>query len=130
MAHYEKPKLKFVKRPDGTLLTPGNLPPTDLQRWVMRRKADIVMAVRGGLLSMDAACSRYGLSREEYLAWQKAFDHLGVKGLSGKGVQELQRTRNAERAARKALKRPAHESGSSPANEDAHQDQRPKSARR
>jgi hypothetical protein len=37
------------------------------------------MAVRGGLLSMDA-CSRYRLSREECLA-----------RLSGKGVQELQR---------------------------------------
>jgi hypothetical protein len=130
MAHDMKPKLNYVKRPDGTLLTPGNLPPTDLRRWVMRRKADIVMAVRGGLLSMEAACSRYGLSREEFLAWQKAFDHLGIKGLSGKGVQELQRVRNAERAARIMLKLPANDPGSSPTDANAHQDKRPKRAQR
>jgi hypothetical protein len=130
MAHHEKPKLKFVKRPDGTLLTPGSLPPTDLQRWVMRRKADIVMAVRGGLLSMEAACSRYRLSREEYLAWQNAFDHFGIKGLSGKGVAELQRMRNAEKVARKSRKSAANPSACSPADGEAHPDQRPKSAQR
>ncbi len=73
MAQYVKPESKYIRRPDGTLLTPGNLPPTDLQRWVMRRKADIVMAVRGGLpVLIDAGLLiplSIILSREEYLAF-------------------------------------------------------------
>ena len=112
MAHYPKPTFKFVTRPDGTLLTPGSLPPTDLRRWVMRRKADIVMAVRGGILSIEAACSRYRLSREEYLAWQKAFDRFGMKGLSGKGEQELQKLRRAEKAMRSGSNQQSHKCSS------------------
>ena len=115
MAHYPKPTLKFVRRPDGTLLTPGSLPPTDLRRWVMRRKADIVMAVRGGILSIEAACARYDLSREEYLAWQKAFDKFGIKGLSGKREHELQKLRRAEKALRHRSKLNA---GAAPAQSD------------
>jgi hypothetical protein len=110
--------LKFVRRPDGTLLTPGSLPPTELQRWVKRRKADIVMAVRGGILSMEAACSRSHLSREEYLAWQKAFDRFGIKGLSGKGEHELQKLRRAEKAMRNRSKMTAAPPSSSPAHAD------------
>jgi len=37
-------------------------------RWVIRRKAQVVAAVRGGLLSLEEACSRYMLTVEEFLA--------------------------------------------------------------
>ena len=101
MAQYLKPKFKYVRRADGTLLTPGNLPPANMQRWVMRRKADIVMAVAGGIITMEAACARYSLTSEEFLGWQIAFEHLGVRGLSSRGVGEMQRIRNADRASDK-----------------------------
>ena len=85
------PKLKCVRRTDGSLLTPGSLPPANPQRWGKRLKADIVMAVRGGLLSMEEACLRYRLSREEFHAWQAAFERLGMQGLTSKGVVELKK---------------------------------------
>jgi Protein of unknown function (DUF1153) len=39
---------------------------------VIRREAEVVAAVRGGLLSLEQACSRYALSAEEYMSWQNS----------------------------------------------------------
>ena len=58
-----------------------DLPPTDTKRWVVRRKAVVVAAVRNGSLSLQEACRRYHLSVEEFLAWQRAIDAYGVPGL-------------------------------------------------
>jgi hypothetical protein len=48
---------------------------------VVRRKAEVVSAVAGGLLSVDEACERYGLSLEEFASWQRAVDRSGMPGL-------------------------------------------------
>ena len=45
--------MRRVLAPDGTVLTLANLPSPDAQRWVASRKAIVVAAVRGGLLSMS-----------------------------------------------------------------------------
>ena len=58
-----------------------DLPPPDTKRWVTRRKAVIVNAVRIGLISREEVCRRYELSVEEFLAWQRAIDTHGVPGL-------------------------------------------------
>ncbi|HEY0267076.1 MAG TPA: DUF1153 domain-containing protein, partial [Rhizomicrobium sp.] len=55
--------------PDGTILSPANLPPANLTRWVARRKAEVIAAVNGGLLTMPEACHRYRLTVEEFLEW-------------------------------------------------------------
>ena len=57
------------------------LPPPDTKRWVTRRKAVIVNAVRTGAISLEEICRRYELSVEEFLAWQRAIDTHGVPGL-------------------------------------------------
>ena len=57
------------------------LPPPDTKRWVTRRKAVIVNAVRAGVISLEEVCRRYELSVEEFLAWQRAIDSYGVPGL-------------------------------------------------
>ena len=57
------------------------LPPSDTKRWVTRRKAVIVNAVRTGVISLEEVCRRYELSVEEFLAWQTAIDTHGVPGL-------------------------------------------------
>ena len=44
---------KYVIGPDGSPLTTADLPSRDTKRWVIRRKAQVVAAVRGGLLTMD-----------------------------------------------------------------------------
>jgi Protein of unknown function (DUF1153) len=68
------------------------LPAPDTKRWVARRKAVIVDAVRNGALTLDQACQRYQLSVEEFHAWQKATDAHGVAGLR---VTRLQIYRDA-----------------------------------
>ena len=67
--------------PDGDVLTIDNLPAANTARWMPRKKAQVVAAVRGGLLSLGEACDRYGLTPEEFLAWQDALDHFGLSGL-------------------------------------------------
>ncbi|MBM3555265.1 MAG: DUF1153 domain-containing protein [Alphaproteobacteria bacterium] len=57
------------------------LPPPDTARWVPRRKAAVVAAVRQGLLSLGEACERYTISVDEFLSWQMAFEKGGVPGL-------------------------------------------------
>jgi Protein of unknown function (DUF1153) len=68
------------------------LPASDTKRWVARRKAVIVSAVRSGALTLDEACRRYQLSVEEFRAWQRAIEAHGVAGLR---VTRLQIYRDA-----------------------------------
>ncbi len=82
--------------PNGELLTLKDLPAPDTERWVVRRKAVVVAAVRSGLISLDEACRRYKLSVEEFLSWQHMIDHHGVMGLR---VTRLQHYRDLPQAA-------------------------------
>ncbi len=77
-----------IHGPDGTLLTLADLPPPNTKRWVIRRKAEVVAAVRGGLLTLEEACARYSLSMEEFLAWQRAIDRHGLRGLRATRIQQ------------------------------------------
>lgn len=64
------------------------LPPPDTHRWVMRRKAQVVAAVRSGLLTFEEACERYRLSEEEFKSWMHLLDHHGLRGLRATRMQE------------------------------------------
>jgi hypothetical protein len=64
------------------------LPPAMKERWVIRRKAVVVAAVRGGLLSLEEACSRYTLTVDEFLSWQTSIDQHGIAGLRATRVQQ------------------------------------------
>jgi hypothetical protein len=79
---------KYVIGPTGSPLTLADLPPANTQRWVIRRKAEVVAAVRGGLLSLDDACERYKLTNEEFGAWQAAIDQYGLAGLRTTRIQQ------------------------------------------
>lgn len=81
-------RVRYVIGPDGSPLTLADLPPTDTKRWVIRRKAEVVAAVRGGLLSIDEACTRYKLTVDEFLSWQRSIDRHGLPGLRATRVQE------------------------------------------
>jgi hypothetical protein len=60
---------------------PPALPPTDYKYWRASGKAAIVEAVRIGALDVAEACSRYGLSIEEFTAWERDFARHGMRGL-------------------------------------------------
>jgi Protein of unknown function (DUF1153) len=65
---------------DNTAIA-AELPPPDTKRWVVRRKAIVVAAVRSGRITLEEACRRYNLSVEEFQAWERAIDSHGVPGL-------------------------------------------------
>lgn len=73
--------------PLGEALSKDTLPPRGTSRWVVRRKAEVVAAVEGGLLSIAEACDRYGLTLEELASWQRAVDREGMPGLRATRVQ-------------------------------------------
>jgi hypothetical protein len=77
-----------IMGPDGRLLTLDDLPPPGTTRWVIRRKAEVVAAVRGGLLTLEEACARYSLSIEEFLSWQRAIERHGLAGLRTTRIQQ------------------------------------------
>ncbi len=79
--------------PTGTPLSIDDLPAPDTKRWVARRKAEVVAAVRGGLLSLEDACTRYTLSVEEFLSWQRAIDLNGLPGLRVTRIQKYRHLR-------------------------------------
>lgn len=60
--------IKCIKGPDGAPLTINDLPKPGITRWVVRRKAIVVAAVNGGLLTIEEACARYDLTTEEFLS--------------------------------------------------------------
>jgi hypothetical protein len=53
----------------------------DTKRWVDRRKAAVVIAVREGVISRGIACDWYQLSSEELASWELAFKQSGTTGL-------------------------------------------------
>lgn len=81
-------RVRYVIGPDGSPLTVADLPPRDTKRWVIRRKAEVVAAVRGGLLSIEEACERYKLTVDEFLSWQRSIDKHGLPGLRATRIQD------------------------------------------
>ena len=81
MDNKQKVRSDVTIGPLGELLTIDTLPSPDTRRWVVRRKAEVVAAVVGGLLSVDEACDRYGLTLEEFASWQRSIDRSGMPGL-------------------------------------------------
>jgi hypothetical protein len=79
---------RCVIGPKGTPMTLADLPAPDTRRWVAHRKAEVVAAVRGGLISLEDACSRYSLSAQEFLGWQQSMDRYGLAGLRATNLHQ------------------------------------------
>jgi len=82
--------------PAGKPLTVDDLPPPNTQRWVIRRKAEVVAAVRAGLISLEDACERYRLSVEEFLSWQRLIDKHGLRGLRTTRLQQYRKSHETD----------------------------------
>ncbi len=72
---------RHVLGPNGNVLTLSDLPASTRNRWVVRRKAEVVAAIRGGLLSLEEACRRYTLTIDEFRAWESSIERDGFRGL-------------------------------------------------
>ncbi len=103
-----------VTGPTGKALTVESLPPPDTKRWVIRRKAEVVAAVRNGLIGQDDACERYRLSAEEFLNWEKLIAAHGLRGLQVTRLQQYRRFDHddspAQRLSRDGMSRGAADS--------------------
>ena len=81
MLENQKIRPAMVIGPLGEPLSLDSLPAPETTRWVVRRKAEVVAAVNGGLLSIDEVCERYNLTIEEFASWQRSVDRSGMQGL-------------------------------------------------
>ena len=79
-----------VMGPLGFPLTRADLPVPGRLRWCARRKAEVVAAVEGGLLSTASACALYALSLDELLSWQRTLARYGLRGLQIRALSERQ----------------------------------------
>jgi hypothetical protein len=82
------PKPSLNRPGDRRMLRVEDLPPPGIKRWVIRRKAEVVAAVRAGVISLEEACQRYTLSVEEFLSWQRSIDRHGLRGLRTTRLQD------------------------------------------
>jgi hypothetical protein len=72
-------------------LTIADLPPPGCTRWVVRRKAEVIAALRGGLIDLEEARRRYGLTIDELVEWGAALDRYGLQGLKTSATGERRR---------------------------------------
>ncbi|MDJ1008150.1 MAG: DUF1153 domain-containing protein [Paracoccaceae bacterium] len=78
---------RAVTMPDGTVMTRADLPDPKTRRWVASRKASVVRAVEGGLISRAEALEIYGLSGEELDGWTEAVAEHGEAALKATALQ-------------------------------------------
>lgn len=71
------------------------LPSPDTKRWVVRRKAAVIAAVRSGGITIEEVCRAYQLSKEEFLSWERAFERHGLAGLRVTRIQQYRTSRSA-----------------------------------
>jgi len=77
----DAPPTRWVIGPMGERLTLEALPSPNTRRWVIRRKAEVVCAVKGGLLTREEAVRRYNISEAEFETWRHAVERHGLLGL-------------------------------------------------
>jgi hypothetical protein len=79
---------RAVTLPDGRIMTRADLPAPGTERWVASRKAAVVRAVGAGLVSRDWALETYGLSGDEFDAWDQAVAQHGEAALRATALQK------------------------------------------
>jgi len=90
----DAPPPKWVLGPMGERLTLDKLPSPKTRRWVIRRKAEVVCAVNGNLLTREEAVRRYSISPAEFEAWRHSVERHGLRGLR---ITRFQQYRDRER---------------------------------
>ena len=79
---------RAVTLPDGSVLSQADLPPASTRRWVASRKAAVVRGVLYGLISQEAALSKYGISEDEFAEWVRAVSTHGEEALKATALQK------------------------------------------
>jgi hypothetical protein len=96
MHSIEDERPAYVVGPLGERLTLQDLPPANTTRWVPRRKAQLVSAITGGLISFEEASACYRLSLEELTEWMRCESRFGLKGPRAGKLQHYKKKIRAE----------------------------------
>ena len=78
---------RTVRLADGKIMTRADLPDARTRRWVASRKASVVRAVVGGLISREEAIKFYDLSGEEFDVWHALVERHGDVALKATSIQ-------------------------------------------
>lgn len=71
-----------VRNIDGAPLNVADdLPNANDCRWTPRRKANLLLAIDGGVVGIELALTRYALSRDELAAWRRDIGRHGYNAL-------------------------------------------------
>jgi hypothetical protein len=62
--------------------------PQKPKQWTPRRKAEALMAVMSGEITLEDALRRHQLTEEEFRAWQRAYEAHGLPGLRSTRLQQ------------------------------------------
>ena len=71
-------RISHVIGPDGSPMTVFDLPSAKTQRWSLKLKADVIAAVKGGLISVEEATARYQLNQEKLIAWKNEVEEADL----------------------------------------------------
>jgi len=93
---------RSIINPYGKRLTRDMLPPARTVRWVARRKAQVVSAIRGGLISREEARDLYKISDEELVSWEKSLDDQGHSRPGGTSIERYVRIASTRQTGRRS----------------------------
>jgi hypothetical protein len=82
------PSLRQMRAARRAKMVRSDLPPPGVGRWSVRRKAEVVAAVRTQVISLQEAMDLYSLSEAEFRSWEEAIDRHGMSGLRATRFQE------------------------------------------
>ena len=80
MAKFARLGEPYAIGPDGLPLRRSDLPRAGV-RWGARRKAEVLAALRDGLITLEDAVAAYQLSHDELESWRSAMARHGLAGL-------------------------------------------------
>lgn len=75
-------KVTIVRAIDGAPMCTNDLPPHGFAgRWTSRVKANLLLAITGGLITRQGAIDRYRITEEEMQAWERDVASYGPGAL-------------------------------------------------
>lgn len=71
-------RISYIIGPDGSPMTVFDLPSAKTQRWSLKLKADVIAAIRGGLISREEIIARYRVSEEKLRTWKEEVEEADL----------------------------------------------------
>jgi hypothetical protein len=80
--------LPIVRDLQGNVITKADLPSPKTRRWVNSRKAILVRAVQGDIITREELLELYNMEDREFAIWEREFAQYGAEGLKQTKMQK------------------------------------------